>query len=341
MLEFFLKTSPARRIVCRNEATYVYFWPYLFTREVPGARPLSRWAARRGAAVHGAVRLQPSDDAAAPHRCSLAVTRPVDEGRALISLPSALSLSVSSTEAKRGSFAGRYSPLESLAQLLARELHNPHSSHRPYLEFLHDLHNTATEEEQDATLAGLHYGRVGALARQLDALYAGNTLHARGVANAPFLAKEAVASPSQRVEWVRLQQMLRRLEQSVPHFAAKSSAWALSMALSRSMEDDEEGRTLYPLIDFCAHSSDPNARVVVVSAKEAAAAVRPVQWTETGDEGSCVHLVTRRPLRTGERVTVRWHWRPVETQEDAEFWQMRFGYVPCEKSKPKSRREKR
>ncbi|KPI86743.1 hypothetical protein ABL78_4213 [Leptomonas seymouri] len=327
MLEFVLKTQPTRRIVCCNESTYVYVWPYLFTREVPGARPLSRWAARRGAAVHGAVRLQPSDNAAAPHRCYLIVTRPVEEGRALISLPSALALGVSSTEAKKGSFEGRYNPLESLAQLLSRELHNHRSPHRPYLEFLSDLHNTATEDEQDALLASLQYGRANTLARQLDAMYGGNTLLARGVANAPFLAKEQLVSPSQRVEWVRLQQMLRRLEQSVPHFAAKSAAWALSMALSRSMEDDEEGRTLYPLIDFCTHSFSPNA-CVVIDGQEDAKAVRPVQWAETSRGGPCVHLVTRRPLRTGERVTVRWHWRPIETQEDVEFWRMRFGYVP-------------
>jgi hypothetical protein len=326
MLEFFLKTHPTRRIVCRNETTYIYFWPYLFTREVPGARPLSRWAARRGAAVHGAVRLQPSDNAAAPHQCYLTVTRPVEAGRALISLPSSLTIGVSSTEAK-GSFAGRYNPLENLSQLLARELHNPRSAHRPYLEFLYDLHNTATEEEQDAVLASLQYDRIGALARQLDAMYAGNTLQARGAANAPFLAKETLVSASQRVEWVRLQQMLRRLEQSVPHFAAKSTAWALSMALSRSMEDDGEGRTLYPLIDFCTHSFEPNASVVV-EGQDSGKRVRSVQWTNAGGDNACVHLVTRCPLQTGERVTVRWHWRPVETQEDAEFWQMRFGYIP-------------
>ncbi|KPA82449.1 putative mitochondrial hypothetical protein [Leptomonas pyrrhocoris] len=337
MLEFFLTAQPARRIVCRNETTYVYFWPYLFTREVPGARPLSRWAARRGAAVHGAVRLQPSDNAVAPQQCYLMVTRPVEQGRALISLPPALALGVSSTEAKKGSFAGRYNPLESLAQLLARELHNPRSPHRPYLEFLYDLHNTATEEEQEALLASLQYGRAGTLTQQLEAMYGGNTLQARGVANAPFLTKEELVSPSQRVEWARLQQMRRRLEQSVPHFAAKSTSWALSMALSRSMEDDDEGRTMYPIIDFCTHSFAPNAGVVV-DGQENAKVVRPVQWTETDGAGPCVHLVTLRPLQTGERVTVRWHARPATTQEDAEFWRLRFGYVPSEGNNAKAKR---
>lgn len=330
MLEFFLRTQPTRRIVCRNEATFVYFWPYLFTREMPGARPLCRWAARRGAAVHGAVRLMPSETAGEAQRCFLVVTRPVAAGCALITLPSTLAVGVASTEAKKGSFAGRYNPLESLAQVLARELHNPRSLHRPYLEFLYDLHNTDTADEQDALFASMRYDRAGLLARQLDAMYAGNTLQARGVANAPFLSKDSLESASQRVEWVRMQQLLRRLEQSVPHFAAKSTAWGLSMALSRSMEDDGEGRTLYPLLDFATHSFNPNA-CVVVDGQEGAPVVRPVLWAEKPTDGApCVHLVTRRSLEAGDRVTVRWHWRTVESPEDEEFWKMRFGYVPRE-----------
>ncbi|KAK7198333.1 hypothetical protein NESM_000791900 [Novymonas esmeraldas] len=327
MLEFVVTAPPSRRIVCRNEATYIYFWPYLFSREVPGALQLCRWAARRGAGVHGAVRLYPSEIPRAPHRCSLKVTRHVEAGRTLISLPAPLSLCVGSPEARTGTFVGRYSPVESLAQLVARELHNPHSPHRAYLEFLHDLHNADTEEAQDALLTGLRYDRVEALATQLDAMYGGNALQARGADNAPFLEKEQLTSASQRVEWVRLQQLQRRLEQSVPHFAAKSTAWALSMALSRAMEDDAEGRSLHPLIDFCAHSFEPNAYVCVGEACHGAG-VRPVRWAESSGD-SFVHLVTRRALCPGEPVTVRWHWRPATTTEDAEFWQMRFGYVPA------------
>ncbi|KAG5467990.1 hypothetical protein LSCM4_01077 [Leishmania orientalis] len=326
MLEFVVTTQPSRRIVCHNEATYIYFWPYLFSREVPGALQLCRWAARRGTAVHGAVRLQPGETSSATHRCYLKVTRPVAAGRTLISLPAALSLSVSSSESRKGTFAGRYNTLEGLAQLLARELHNPYSPHRAYLEFLHDLHNTGTEETQEVLLAGLRYDRAAVLVDQLDAMYAGNSLQARGAANAPFLEKEQLTSSSQRVEWVRLQQLQRRLEQGVPHFAAKSTAWALSMALSRSMEDDAEGLSLYPLIDFCTHSFEPNA-FVCVSDNERVAGVRPVRWAVSSGE-PLVHLVTRRSLRAGENVTLRWHGRPVKTTEDAEFWQMRFGYVP-------------
>lgn len=326
MLEFVITTPPSRRIVCRNEATYIYFWPYLFSREVPGALQLCRWAARRGAAVHGAVRLQPSETPNEAHRCYLKVTRPVAAGRTLISLPAALSLSVSSPESRKGTFIGRYSTLERLAQLLARELHNSRSPHRTYLEFLHDLHNSGTEEVSDTLLSGLHYERAAVLVDQLDAMYAGNSLQARGAANAPFLDKEQLTSASQRVEWVRLQQLQRRLEQGVPHFAAKSTAWALSMALSRAMEDDAEGLSLYPLIDFCAHSLEPNA-YVCVGEDERIAPVRSVRWADSSG-APLVHVVTRRLLRAGEKVTLRWHWRPVKTTEDAEFWQMRFGYVP-------------
>ncbi|KAG5468397.1 hypothetical protein LSCM1_02377 [Leishmania martiniquensis] len=326
MLKFVVTTQPSRRIVCLNEATYIYFWPYLFSRRVPGALQLCRWAARRGAAVHGAVRLQPSESPIATHRCYLKVTRPVAAGRALISLPRALSLNATSPESRSGTFAGRYHTLEGLAQLLARELHNPRSPHRAYLEFLHDLHNAETEEAQEVLLAGLRYGRATVLVDQLDAMYAGNSLQARGASNAPFLEKGQLHSPSQRVEWVRLQQLQRRLEQSVPHFAAKSTAWALSMALSRAMEDDAEGLSLYPLIDFCTHSFEPNA-FICVDDDERVAAARPVRWTESRGE-PLVHVVTQRALRAGERVTLRWHWRPVKTTEDAEFWQMRFGYVP-------------
>ncbi|KAG5468809.1 hypothetical protein CUR178_01645 [Leishmania enriettii] len=193
MLEFVVTTQPSRRIVCHNEATYIYFWPYLFSREVPGALQLCRWAARRGTAVHGAVRLQPGETPSATHRCYLQVTRPVAAGRTLISLPAALSLSYSSSESRRGTFSGRYNTLEGLAQLLARELHNPHSPHRAYLEFLHDLHNTGTEETQEV-LAGLRYDRAAVLVDQLDAMYAGNSLQARGAVNAPFLEKEQLTS---------------------------------------------------------------------------------------------------------------------------------------------------
>ncbi|KAG5494081.1 hypothetical protein JKF63_01915 [Porcisia hertigi] len=326
MLEFVVTTQPSRRIVCRNEATYIYFWPYLFSREVPGALQVCRWASRRGAAVHGAVRLQPSETPSAMHRCHLKVTRPITAGRTLISLPVALSLGVRSVELRKGTFVGRYNSLESFAQLLARELHNPYSPHRAYLEFLHDLHNTATEEPRDALPVSLCYNRAAALADQLDVMYAGNSLQARGAFNAPFLDKEQLTSSSQRVEWVRLQRLQRRLEQSVPHFAAKSTAWALSMVLSRAMEDDAEGLSLYPLIDFCTHSFDPNA-YICVGEDERTAAVRPVCWAESGGE-PFVHVVTRRSLCAGEKVTLRWHERPVQTTEDAEFWQLRFGYVP-------------
>ncbi|CAM38655.1 conserved hypothetical protein [Leishmania braziliensis MHOM/BR/75/M2904] len=326
MLEFVITTQPSRRIVCLNEATYIYLWPYLFSREVPGALQLCRWAARRGAAVHGAVRLQPSESPSATHQCYLKVTRPVAAGRTLISLPAALSLSVSSPKSCEGAFAGHYSALERFAQLLARELHNPHSPHRAYLEFLHDLHNTETGVAQDALLAEHHYHRAAVLVDQLDAMYAGNSLQARGAANAPFLDKERLTSANQRVEWVRLQQLQRRLEQGVPHFAAKSTAWALSMVLSRAMEDDAEELSLYPLIDFCAHSFEPNTYICVGEDKRTAA-MRPVRWAESNG-GPLIHVVTRRWLRAGEKVTLRWHWRPVKTTEDMEFWQMRFGYVP-------------
>lgn len=323
MLEFYVKTLPTRRIVCNNEATYVYLWPYFVSNAVPGAAPLCRWAARRGAAVHGAVRLYPARPKDEVHRCSLRATRRIAAGQTLISLPMALSLSASCTEGNRGTFAGQYSTIEDLAQRLARELHNRHSLHRPYLEFLLDLHNAEGEEwDGDGRESG--YARASVLARQIDEMYGGNVLQARGVANAPFLLKSALRSASQRVEWVRMHELQRRLEQNVPHFASKSTCWALSMALSRGIEDDHGGRSLYPLLDFCHHSFDPNVKIVADSND---AAVRPVRWTAANGE-PCVHLVAKKSIAANEILTLLWSSRCIKTQEDAEAWQLRFGYVP-------------
>lgn len=317
MLEFVVKDGPSRRIVCMNAATYTYFWPYLFSNAVPGARPLCRWAARHGAAVHGAVRLQMDHK----RGCHLRVTRAVPAGRALLSIPCALAPSVASSALRTGTFSGRWVPLDALADLVVRHLHNRASPYRPYLEFLHDLYNSDEELAEEGSWSG----RDGVLFRQLEGLYGGNAMAAKGVPNAPFLEKSMLSSPEQRVEWVRTRALQRRLEQSVPYFAAKSVSWAISMVLSRAVPDDEEGLAMYPLIDFCSHDFHPNARLVVCTTPKENQEVG-VMWHD--DSQPCAHLLTRRALQEGEEVTILYSARGVNSLEDQEYWQMRWGFVP-------------
>lgn len=315
MIEFYLTNGTHRRVVCQNARTFRYFWPFFFSRAVPEARPLCRWAAQRGATVHGAVRLQHDHTCG----CHLIVTRPLSAGTTLITLPLSLTLDAAGmhesdppshahvvrthshyrrhaswrssggrgTRAcpvrsdgqqpapapRRGNEygnedecrwhprgatdeAGWWTMVEGMAERLVRELHNPRSPHRVYLEFLHDLYSIDDGDQDGADW--LHMGdtdksydhtrratnavamRVG-LQRQLDDLYGGNALHGGGVPNAPFLPKSALSSVRQRVAWVHAQSVRRRLEQSVPHFAVSAVRWAISMALSRAVVDDAGG----------------------------------------------------------------------------------------------------
>lgn len=316
MLAFVLKEGPPQRIACTNEATYTFLWPSFFTSAVPGARPLCRWAARRGAAVHGGLRLVQRGQSG---RCAIVASRALRPGTPLVSLPLTASLSVGGAEdRKTGTFAGRWDPLEELTGAIARHLHNPRSQHRRYLEFLHDLYNTDADDDFEA-------GDNLLLRSRVDALYSGNAMHVRGADNAPFLDKATLESPSQRVEWIRTEALVRRVEQSLPHFAAKSAKWGASMALARAFPDDNEGLSLYPIIDFCGHSSTPNAGLRVCGTPGANRR-SGVKWHDHAVP--CAHLVAQRPIAKGDEVTRLFSSRPVASREDAEFWQMRWGFVP-------------
>ncbi|ESL07128.1 hypothetical protein TRSC58_05189 [Trypanosoma rangeli SC58] len=311
-MEFVCREGPPRRFFCANKDTYREVWPCLFSRRVPAARLFLRWAARNGAAVHCALKLRLHHG----RGCRLVATRRIYSGRPLVSLPLALSLSAAPHE-QRKSFSCHWDSLETLTGVVVRELHNPRSFHRGYLEFLHDLYNTDT--------ADVFTDRIS-LHEELERMYMGNSMQARGVLNGPFLSKESLVSPSQRVEWVRLRSLSRRMEQSLPHFASKSVPWGMSMVLSRALGDDFGGLTLYPIIDFCLHSFEPNSVVRVMPAESGHGKGVGLRWHDT--DVSCAHLVAQRDILAGESVTVMYSSRRVLSSEDAEYWKLRWGYVP-------------
>lgn len=317
MLEFLLRDQPTRQVVCRNMETYTLFWPNLFSRTVPGARPMCRWAARRGAAVHGGLRLRMTRNG----HCRMVATRQIPAGQAIISLPLTLAPSVATNKNIQCAGARPEDSPEELASILARHLHNSHSPYRQYLEFLHDLHNTGDDRYASSTSSHT----TSRLADQIDGFYGGNGLRVKGVDNAPFLARASLQTPEQRVEWIRVQAVVRRLEQSVPYFAAQSSAWALSMVLARATVDDNLGLTLFPLIDFCKHSYDPNTNIIVCVSKSESER-RGVKWHNASTP--CAHLVTSRMVASGETISRLLNTRSVHTLEDREYWQMKYGFVP-------------
>ncbi|ESS68448.1 hypothetical protein TCDM_02844 [Trypanosoma cruzi Dm28c] len=311
-MEFLCSEGPPRRFFCANRKTYREVWPYLLSRRVPAARSFLRWAARNGVAVHCALKLQFHSG----RGCQLVATRRIPAGRTLVSLPLTLSLSAAPPSEGK-SFVHRWDPLETLTGVVVRELHNPRGFHRRYLEFLHDLYNVDTID--------MSTGRT-LLHRELETMYMGNSMQAQGVSNGPCLPKEVFVSASQRVEWVRLHSLLRRMEQSLPHFASKSVPWGLSMVLSRALSDDYGGLTLYPIIDFCLHSFEPNSAVCFTSANSAQGKGVGLRWHDT--DQFCAHLLTRRAISAGESVTLMYSPRRVVSTEDAEYWKLRWGYVP-------------
>ncbi|RNF01921.1 uncharacterized protein Tco025E_08487 [Trypanosoma conorhini] len=311
-MEFLCREGPPRRFFCANKETYREVWPCTFSRRVPAARSFLRWSARNGAAVHCALKLQLH-----PGRgCRLVATRLIPAGQALISLPLTLSLSAAAHD-ERKSFSHRWDPLETLTGVVVRELHNPRGFHRRYLEFLHDLYNTET--------ANMATDRIW-LREELEMLYMGNSMQAQGILNGPFLSKESLVTASQRVEWVRLRSLLRRMEQSLPHFVSKSVPWGMSMVLSRALCDDYGGLTLYPIIDFCLHSFTPNSLLCVMPASSGRGNGVGLRWHST--DGPCAHLLTQRAIAAGESVTLLYSPRRVLSTEDAEYWKLRWGYVP-------------
>ncbi|CAD2214853.1 hypothetical protein AGDE_05519 [Angomonas deanei] len=319
MIEFFIqKCQPRDRIKFLNKETYTFLWPYLFSAEVPAARTLCRWAARRGAAVHGGLRLRLSKTG-----CSMTAVRDIRAGRPLLSIPSRLVLSTDNDgEHTRKTVQGRLDSYQELSLLLLQHLHTRRSPYGAYVEFLYDLHNAEREEGEGLFAAA---GASAALAARLEHMYGGNAMEAHGVTNAPFLSKKTLTCPESRVEWIRLNDLVRQLEQGSPHFVSKSAAWALSMALARSVGDDQGGLSLFPLIDLCEHSFTPNAFVKICLTPDQNKAVG-LKWHD-GEE-PCVHLIAARDIRSGESITRLYSPRRVESQLDAEHWQLQFGFVP-------------
>lgn len=315
MIELFLKSGPTRRLVCKNVETYTFVWPYLAASHVPGARPLCQWAARRGAAVCGGLRLRFNDSGS----CVMVVARDYPSGAALVSMPLSLCPSVAADAATRKTAYGRgQEPVERLAELIVRHLHNYRSPYKAYLEFLHDYYNADGDAEGDGAL-------TPRLSREVEVLYAGNAMRAMGERNAPFLSKASLQSPEERVFWVRTQELVRALEQRVPHFASKSAAWGVSMALARAVRDDEHGLTMYPLIDLCQHAYEPNTRLQVglTSGQNRSLGV---QWHD--DTQPCAHLIATRDIAAGSVLTRLVDPMPAKSTREQEYWQMRWGYVP-------------
>ncbi|KEG15331.1 hypothetical protein DQ04_00111310 [Trypanosoma grayi] len=316
-MEFHCRDGPPRRFYCANRETYRGVWPCVVGRRVPAARSLFRWAARNGAAVHCALRLHLHKG----RGCCLRATRSIPIGHTLVSVPLALSLAAA-PHSERANFAHRWDPLEELTSVVARELHNPRGFFRRYLEFLHDVYY---DDDNDDLGADIHTWRAS-LREEIDTLYMGNSPLSYGVPNAPFLPKNSLSSASQRVEWVRLHYLLRQIEQTLPHFAAKSAVWAMSMVLSRALSDDQGGLALYPIIDFCLHSFEPNTVVRLTHPASAQHKEFGVGWHDT--EQPCAHLVTRHAIEAGEALTLTYCPRRVFSTEDAEYWKLKWGFVP-------------
>ncbi|CBH10404.1 hypothetical protein, conserved [Trypanosoma brucei gambiense DAL972] len=308
-----LDTKP-QRYICANRSTYRDIWPRLASMRVPAAYSLTRWVARKGGAFHCALRLH-------PHRnrgCCLVAQRPIKSGAALISVPVSLSISAftQGSDDERN-IAARWGPLEELAGTLTRELHNPSSFHRLYLEFLHDVYNSDATDQ---------FAVNEPLQNELDAMYMGNALHVKGVPNAPFISKSKLVTASQRADWIRIDYLRRRMEQSLPHFASKSTSWGLSMALARALRDDDGGLTMYPLIDFSLHDYEPNAMIHLTHPECHSEGSIGGRWYDKTQP--CAHLVARQTIPAGSAVTIAYSTRAAASQEDAEYWKMKWGFVP-------------
>lgn len=301
------RRQPHRRLQCADKETYQYLWPIIFTRRLPGALPLCRWASRQGCEVRALLRLGMKE----PGRCCLISRGTLRPGAVLVSIPRGLCLDFSGQDNRPHWCSqccdGQLGAISVLTRSLVRHLHDPQSSIRHYVEFLYDFHNQSED----------HVDVEPCLQRRLDELYAGNVLNAKGVANAPFLSRADITSPILRVELGRLHGLLREIQQSVPHFAASSVPWAMSMALSRSMViPGSKFLSMIPLIDFAGHSSTPNALV------------RQTLLSHKAEASHCIQLVASREIKKGEAVTVMYSPRPSTSPCDKEYWKLFRGFIP-------------
>eukprot|EP00796_Vickermania_ingenoplastis_P004365 gene4365-3175_t len=251
-------------------------------------------------------------------RCYLRSVRSIPAHTPLISIPRSLCIECSTGP----TFQGSFSATAVLANRLSRYLHDPRSLYRRYAEFLHDIHNM---EGDDAGLAA-EDPRTVVLQQQLDDFYAGNVLHAKGVANAPFLPKESISTPRLRRDWGKIHCIVREVRQAVPHFAAPSVPWAVSMVLARSrlLHDGQTAMlSMMPMIDLAEHSYQPNS-ILHCTANSRDSKNCGVRWHD--DSVPCLHLVSTRDIGKGEPISVSYTPRPAVTLEDQEYWQLTWGF---------------
>ena len=145
--------------------------------------------------------------------------------------------------------------LSQLVEKAARGLHSTGYPFRPYLEFLHDLHNS--NETVDVVAPD---GDIGdsfkpvdpfkLAQKEIDEMTLGNELNIRGVENAPFLVPSDVQSSRARASVAWAHQSLKQMSLGLPHFCAGSALWAQSMVLSRGFTVDSVPPT-------SAHLPDP------------------------------------------------------------------------------------
>jgi hypothetical protein len=308
---------------CRDDSLRKLLWPVTFTSHERAAVHMCRWAARRGAQVHPALRLVWAADRGNYMR----VSSPVPAGTALMSIPLSI-CATSSREDREVSSTGTTTPLEQICHFFCRAVADPRSRWAPYVQFLHDSYNADDSDQDDAL------GSSEELQKEIDKLTAGNKIRAEGVPNAPFLGRADLVTPRARAEWVRHTRLLRQVEQSVPHFACPMAAWGMSMALSRGILDDEGELSVLPIIDMCNHSFNPSAHVTVVTSEKLQLwRLSQKAPARLGVRGSNelqphAHLYAIEDIPAGGSVTLLYDERGTETDEDVEMWRLRYGFVP-------------
>lgn len=312
------------RLVCTSREAQVAVWPYAFSSVTRPALGVAQWAGRNGALVHPALRLVPLQQ----RGFGVISLRDLTAGTPLMSIPMRIALATSA-EDRQHAFIGARSPVEQLSHMVARGLVDATCPWTKYLQYLHDTHNMDADEALE---------QHEQLQQEVDRIVGGNALVMNGVSNAPFMEKHELATAKYRVQWVRLREACRELQQAVPHFASQAAAWALSMSLSRSVAIDEGERMIMPLLDALNHDPNPTAHFVVVKARpkgrllnESRALQRLGMANHNRSEDHC-HLVAVRNIRAGREVTLRYSDQEADDNEGQDFWRLTYGFVP-QKSK--------
>ena len=145
-----------------------------------------------------------------------------------------------------------------LVEKAARGLYSDGYPFKPYLEFLHDLHNSSTEMEEGANKdedddSHPHQSSQHQKARkddytpvdvfdirqdEYDDVTLGNELNIKGVENAPFLTLSDVQTARGKASLVWAKRSSHQMALGLPHFCSGAVAWAQSMVLSRALVID-------------------------------------------------------------------------------------------------------